>query len=126
MNVIFSNVKKKKNVWPLLLVLAGLLMSFHRPILGLISPAKLDLQIQHAPIIMPSVYKVYANDNAMEGKYSLFKMLVTNNSNNPARNVEVSFQIPNYIDWNQVTKFPVILPGQSVAVSYTHLTLPTT
>ncbi len=117
MNVIFSNVKKKKNVWPLLLVLAGLLMSFHRPILGLISPAKLDLQIQHAPIIMPSVYKVYANDNAMEGKYSLFKMLVTNNSNNTARNVEVSFQIPNYIDWNQVTKFPVILPGQSVVVN---------
>lgn len=117
MNVIFSNVKKKKNVLPLLLVLAGLLMSFHRPILALISPAKLDLQIQHAPIIMPAVYKVYANDNAMEGKYSLFKMLVTNNSSNAARNVEVSFEIPNYIEWKLVTKFPVILPGQSVVVN---------
>ena len=117
MNVIFSNVKKKKNVLPLLLVVAGLLMAFHRPILGVITPAKLDLQIQHAPVIMPAVYKVYSNDNAMEGKYSLFKMLVTNNSSNTARNVEVSFQIPNYIEWNQVTKFPVILPGQSVVVN---------
>ena len=117
MNVIFSNVKKKKNVLPLVLVAAGLLMAFHRPISAVVSPAKLDLQIQHAPIIMPSVYKVYANDNALEGKYSLFKMLVTNNSNNTARNVEVSFEIPNYIEWNQVEKYPVILPGQSVVVN---------
>ncbi len=117
MNVIFSNVKKKKNVLPLVLVVAGLLMSFHRPISAVVSPAKLDLQIQHAPVIMPSVYKVYANDNAMEGKYSLFKMLVTNNSNNTARNVEVSFEIPNYIQWKEVEKFPVILPGQSVVVN---------
>ena len=117
MNVIFSNVKKKKNVLPLVLVAAGLLMAFHRPISAVVSPAKLDLQIQHAPIIMPAVYKVYANDNALEGKYSLFKMLVTNNSNNTARNVEVSFEIPNYIEWKQVEKYPVILPGQSVVVN---------
>ncbi|MEP7252017.1 MAG: hypothetical protein ABI683_06540 [Ginsengibacter sp.] len=117
MNVIFSNVKKKKNVLPLILVVAGILMSFHRPISAIVSPAKLDLQIQHAPVIMPAVYKVYANDNALEGKYSLFKMLVTNNSNNTARNVEVSFEIPNYIEWKQVKKYPVILPGQSVVVN---------
>lgn len=117
MNVIFSNVKKKSNLLPLLLVVAGLLMSFHRPILALISPAKLDLQIQHQPVIMPAVYKVYANENALDGKYSLFKMLITNNSNNTAQNVEVSYQIPNYIDWKTITKFAVILPGQSVVVN---------
>ena len=92
-------------------------MAFHRPILGMVSPASLEVKIEHQPIIMPAVYKVYANDNAMEGKYSLFKMLVTNNSINTARNVEVSFEIPNFIEWKQTAKFPVILPGQSVVVN---------
>lgn len=117
MNVIFSNVKKKNNVLPLVMVVAGLLMSFHRPLLSLVNPAKLDVKIERQPIIMPAVYKVYANDNAMEGKYSLFKMLVTNNTSNTARNVEVSYQIPNFIEWKQTAKFPVILPGQSVVVN---------
>ena len=117
MNVVFSNVNRKKNLLPLLLLVAGLLMSFHRPIFSLLSPAKLDLQIQHQPVIMPAVYKVYANENALSGKYSLFKMLITNNSNNTAQNVEVSFQIPNFIEWKSIAKFPVILSGQSVVVN---------
>lgn len=113
----FKEVKSKKNLLPLLLIIAGLGLAFHKPISAMVSPAKLEMQIQHQPIIMPAVYKVYANDNAMEGKYSLFKMLVTNNSSNTARNVEVSYQIPNYVEWKQVAKFPMILPGQSVVVN---------
>ncbi|MFT3911794.1 MAG: hypothetical protein QM737_20385 [Ferruginibacter sp.] len=108
---------KKKALIPVVLIAVGLLMSFHRPILGLVSPAKLDLKIQHQPVIMPAMYKVYANDNALDGKYSLFKMLVTNNSSNTANNVEVQFQIPNYIEWTKVTKIKTILPGQSVVVN---------
>ena len=79
--------------------------------------AQLLLQIQHQPVIMPAMYKVYANDNALDGKYSLFKMLVTNNSSNTANNIEVQFQIPNYIEWKTVTKIKTILPGQSVVVN---------
>lgn len=117
MSIKTSNLKDKKVLIPVLLIVVGLLMSFHKPIMGLVSPATLDLKIQHQPIIMPAVYKVYANENALEGKYSLFKMLVTNNSSNIARNVEVSYQIPNYIDWKTVTKIRTILPGQSVVVN---------
>jgi hypothetical protein len=113
----FRDVKNKKNLVPLLLVVAGLGLAFHRPISSMVSPAKLDMQIQHQPIIMPAIYKVYANENALDGKYGLFKMLVTNNSSNTARNVEVSYQIPNYVDWKQTAKFPIILPGQSVVVN---------
>ncbi|HVE61722.1 MAG TPA: hypothetical protein VNA26_07880, partial [Chitinophagaceae bacterium] len=117
MSFSFQNAKNKKNLLPLLFVIAGLGLAFHKPISAMISPANLEMQIQHQPIIMPAVYKVYANDNALEGKYSLFKMLLTNNSGNTARNVEVSYQIPNYIEWKQVAKFPMILPGQSVVVN---------
>lgn len=111
------NLKDQKTWLPLLMIVVGLLMSFHRPIFGMLSPAKVDLQIQHQPALMPAVYKVYSNDNALEGKYSLFKMLVINNSSNTARNVEVSFQIPNYIEWKTITTIPMILPGQSVVVN---------
>ncbi|MBS1741568.1 MAG: hypothetical protein JST81_00920 [Bacteroidetes bacterium] len=112
-----SFLKNKRLLIPAALVVVGLLMSFHRPIMGLIAPATLDLKIQHQPVIMPALYKVYANENALEGKYSLFKMLVTNNSGNVAKNVEVSYQIPNYIEWKQVAKIKTILPGQSVVVN---------
>jgi alpha-tubulin suppressor-like RCC1 family protein len=112
-----SSLKEKKNLVPLLLVVAGLGLAFHKPISSIISPANLEMEIQHPPIIMPAAYKVYANENALEGKYSLFKMVLTNNSRNSARNVEVTYQIPNYIEWKTAAKFPIILPGQSVVVS---------
>ncbi|MBV9987301.1 MAG: hypothetical protein JO301_06455, partial [Chitinophagaceae bacterium] len=84
---------------------------------ALVSPASLELKITHAPVIMPAVYKVYANENALGGKYSLFKMLVTNNSNNAAHNVEVQYEIPNYVEWKTVQKIPNLLPGESVVVN---------
>jgi hypothetical protein len=112
-----SVLKNKATLFPLLLVLTGLILVSYKPVFSLLSPAKLDMQIQHQPVIMPAVYKVYANENAMDGKYSLFKMLITNNSKNTAKNVEVSYQIPNYVEWKTVTRFPIILPGQSVVVN---------
>ena len=107
----------RKYLLPLALIVAGILLVSFKPLYSLISPAKLDLQIQRPPVIMPAVYKVYSNENAMDGKYSLFKMLVTNNSSNAARNVEIAYAIPNYIDKKTIMKVPVILPGQSVVVN---------
>lgn len=107
----------QKNILPLILFLGGLGLAFHKPISNVMSSAKLEMKIQHQPIIMPAVYKVYADENAMDGKYGLFKMLVTNNSSTTARNVEVSFQIPNFVEWKTVTKFSEIRPHQSVVVN---------
>ena len=110
-------MNSKNRLLPLLFIVTGLLLSFRQPLMGLISPVQLDVKIEHQPAIMPAVYKVYANENALNGKYSLFKMLVTNSSKVAAHNIEVSFQIPNYIDWTTVTKIPTILPGESVVVN---------
>lgn len=117
MSVQLSGLGNKKNLIPLILVVAGLLLVSYKPITSKFSSAKLDLQIQRPPILMPAVYKVYANENAMDGKYSLFKMLVTNNSGNKASNVEVAYEIPNHIEKKVIAKIPVILPGQSVVVN---------
>src|ERR1044071_7441232 len=113
MNIKISQFKNKKYL-PLILIAAGLLVSFRTPVMNLVSHAQLKLDIQHQPVIMPAAYKVYANENALTGKYSLFKMLVTNNSSVEARNVEVSYQVTNFIDWTTLGKIPIILPGQSV------------
>lgn len=107
----------QKKLLPIGIIVLGLLTTFHKPLLNLVSSAKLELKIQQPPVIMPSIYKVYANENALDGKYSLFKMLVTNTSSNTAKNVEVSYQISNTVDWKVVTTFPSILPGQSVVVN---------
>ncbi len=106
-----------KKYVPLILVAVGLLMAFNKPIMGLISPAQLDIQISKPPIIMPSIYKVYANSDALDGKYSLFKMTIKNTSSYPAKNVEVQYSVSNYIDLTTAEKIPLIQPGQTVVVN---------
>ena len=112
----FNSITRNKFL-PFILVGAGLLVSFAKPIVSKFSPAKLDVQIIPAPAIMPSIYKVYANDEALNGKYSLFKMVMTNNTSNTATNVEVSYQIPNHIETKVIQKINKIVPGQSVVIS---------
>ncbi len=112
----FDSISRNKFL-PFILVGAGLLVSFAKPIVSKFTPAKLDVQIIPAPAIMPSIYKVYANDEALNGKYSLFKMVMTNNTNNTATNVEVSYEVPNYIETKVIQKIPKIVPGQTVVIN---------
>ncbi|MEO7047930.1 MAG: hypothetical protein ABI091_21710 [Ferruginibacter sp.] len=114
MKSIFAN---KSNRLPLLLIAAGLLLAFTKPVYSLISPVNLDVNIMQAPVVMPSIYKVYANEDALGGKYSLFKMTLTNNSNHAAENVEVAYEVTNYIQNMVCQKIPKILPGQTVVVN---------
>jgi uncharacterized membrane protein YgcG len=106
-----------KKYLPLVLLAGGLLMAFNRPIMGLISPVSLDIKISTPPVIMSSIYKVYANDEALEGKYNLFKMTIRNNSSVPARNVEVTYSVTDYIDNAVAERIPMIQPGQTVVVN---------
>lgn len=114
MKSIFAN---KSNRLPLLIIAAGLLLAFTKPVYSLISPVSLDVNITQAPVVMPSIYKVYANNDALEGKYSLFKMTLTNNSSHAAENVEVAYEVTNYIPNMVCQKIPKILPGQTVVVN---------
>ncbi|MBS1511941.1 MAG: hypothetical protein JST86_13925 [Bacteroidetes bacterium] len=106
-----------KKFLPIIVLAVGLLMAFNRPIMGLIAPAELDIKISNPPVIMPSIYKVYANSDALNGKYSLFKMVIKNTSDRPAKNVEVSYSVSNFIDNTVAEKIPVIEPGQSYVVN---------
>lgn len=70
---------------------------------------------------MPSIYKVYENEDALNGKYSLFQMVITNTSSIAAKNVEVSYNVSNLIDWTVAEKIPLIQPGQTIVVNcYPH------
>ena len=107
----------RANLIPWLIIIAGLLLAFTKPIYSAISPADLEVSIREAPVVMPSVYKVYANSEALEGKYSLFKLVLTNNSSHTAENVEVSYEIPNIVQSTVFQKIPKIIPGQTVVVN---------
>jgi uncharacterized membrane protein YgcG len=106
-----------KKFFPIALMAAGILMAFNKPIAGLISPADLKISISRPPIIMPSIYKVYANSEALNGKYSLFKLVITNTSGSAAKNVEVSYSVSNYIETTLAEKIPLIQPGQTAVVN---------
>lgn len=76
------------------------------------SSADVSASIDGAPYIMPAAYKVYANPTALNGRYFLFKMLLTNDSKRTLKNMKVSYRIPNFIDWTDLDKVPTLYPGQ--------------
>jgi hypothetical protein len=76
----------------------------------------LNIKINNASYIMPSVYKVYSNPQALTGEYYFFKMLMTNNGSGAMTDVKVSYDIPGYIDWTELQTIPKIYPGQHVVV----------
>lgn len=106
-----------RKILPYILFFVGLGMVFFKPIYNRLAPAVLDIKISTPPVIMSSIYKVYANEDAFEGKYSLFKMVITNTSNVDAKNVEVQYKMSNFLDWTIAEKMPLVLAGQTVVVN---------
>jgi uncharacterized membrane protein YgcG len=106
-----------KKFLPLILAGVGVLMAFNKPITALVAPASLEIEISKPPVIMPCIYKVYANNDALLGKYSLFKVVIKNTSSVAAKNVEVNYSVTNYIDNALAEKIPLIQPGQTVVVN---------
>lgn len=90
-----------------------ILLVFHFLPLG---KGNLEITIKHTDYIMPAAYKVYANMEAANGEYYLFKMLMKNDGKAVLNDVNVSYRIPNYIDWTELETFPKIYPGQNVVV----------
>ena len=76
----------------------------------------LNMKISNSPYVMPSVYKVYANPQALNGEYYFFKMLMTNEGGSALHDVKVSYDIPGYIDWTELQTIPIIYPGQHVVI----------
>lgn len=76
----------------------------------------LDVQIDKTAFIMPAAHRVYANPDALNGKYYLFKAKITNNGNSTLEDVTVKYRIPDYIDWTELTVSGVMFPGQTIVV----------
>ncbi|NML64185.1 hypothetical protein HHL22_03105 [Hymenobacter sp. RP-2-7] len=104
----------KKVLLPGILVLAGLvvLLIYFNPF----ATGNVDVKIQNANYIMPAAYKVYANPDALNGEYYFFKALITNNGDAPLKNLKVSYQVPNYLDWTELETVPIIYPGEHLVV----------
>lgn len=77
----------------------------------------IDIKIYPSAFIMPSAYKVYENPEALNGRYYLFRSVLTNTGSRPVKNVKVSYTVPGYIDWTDIKEIPVILPGQKIIVT---------
>ena len=76
----------------------------------------IDISIEKSSFIMPAAHRVYANPDAMDGKYYLFKAKITNNSSQTLEDVTVKYRIPNYIDWTELTVSGEMFPGQTLVV----------
>jgi len=76
----------------------------------------LDVDIVKADFIMPAAHRVYANPQALNGKYHLFKAKITNNTDRTLEDVTVRYQIPGYIDWTELTLSGEMFPGQTLVV----------
>ncbi len=107
----------KKLIIPLVLFVIGLALlgySFLQP--ESVNVDDIDISIDKSAFIMPAAHKVYANPNALDGKYYLFKAKITNNSSKTLEDVTVKYRIPNYIDWATLTVSGEMFPGQTLVV----------
>ncbi|MBK9401413.1 MAG: hypothetical protein IPN36_11315 [Bacteroidetes bacterium] len=77
----------------------------------------LEIKIENTPVIMPACYKVYGNEEALDGRYFLFKMMLTNNGSRPIKNVKATYEIPKFVDQTELGKVSVINPGQSIVIA---------
>lgn len=107
----------KSKLAPIILAALGILLvagSFF--INDLSKSGDIDVTIDKADFIMPAVHRVYANPNALNGKYYLFKAKITNKTNRTLEDVTVRYQIPGYIDWTELTVSGQMFPGQTLVV----------
>lgn len=111
------NKKKGGRLIPLILILAGVLLFAYDSLISIVGKTELDVKIEHAPAILPAAYKVYANEHALDGKYHIFKMLITNTGNSTIKNLKVDYDIPAYIEKTNIRNIAILKPGQSAVVS---------
>ncbi len=77
-------------------------------------PSSLDLKIYSKPAVMPIAYKVYGNPDALDGRFWLVKLVLTNTGKRNIRNLKISYRIPDYIDWTTPSIYKEVLSGQTV------------
>lgn len=106
----------KTKIAPLTLTAIGIFLLLASFFFSGKTSGDLEVDIEKADFIMPAVHQVYANPEALDGKYYLFKTKITNKSNSTLEDVTVKYRIPNYIDWTELTVSGEMFPGQTLVV----------
>lgn len=74
---------------------------------------ELGIKIKTASCVMPMAYKVYGNPEVENGKYYLAKVIFENTGKASIKNLQISYRVPDYIDWTTPQTYSEILPGQT-------------
>lgn len=108
-----------KKLLPVILIVAGLALvasALFFPISLGGGKGDLDLEIVKTSFIMPAAHNVYSNKDALNGKYYLFKVKLTNTSKAKLEDVTVRYQVPGYIEWTELEVIGEMYPDQSAVV----------
>ena len=106
----------KKNVLPVALLVVGTIFFASSFLLNSKAKGEIALDIEKTETIMPSAHNVYSNEEALDGKYYLFKAKITNETNKTLEDVTVRYRIPGYIDWTELSVIGEMFSGQTAAV----------
>ncbi len=107
-----------KKYWlPLVLSSLGVIFLLLHFLLGGGGTGDLEVEIQPTSYIMPAAYKVYANEEALEGRFYLCKLVLTNEGKGELQNLKVTYEVPGYIDQTDVDKVKCLVPGQSAVLT---------
>ncbi len=78
---------------------------------------RLEPSLRVKPRILTGAYKVYAMNEAAPDHW-LAKAVLKNTGKSTLKRLRVRFRIPGYSEWGLWTKFPEVVPGQTVVVPY--------
>ncbi len=106
----------KKNIIPIGLLMVGAAFLASSFILNSGTKGEIVLDIEKTETIMPAAHNVYSNEDALDGKYYLFKAKITNETNKTLEDVTVRYRIPGYIDWTELNVIGEMFSGQTAAV----------
>lgn len=106
----------KKLIIPILLSGLGLLLFGASFLLSGKGSGNLDIDIVKTATLMPAAHNVYANEEALDGKYYLFKAKITNTSKKTLEDVTVRYRIPGYIEWTELDVIGEMFSGQTASV----------
>ena len=106
----------KKHIISIVLIALGVFLLASSFIGGFKEKGEVSLDIEKAETIMPAAHNVYNNEEALNGKYYLFKAKLTNNTNKILEDVTVKYRISGYIEWTELDVIGEMFSGQIAAI----------
>jgi len=106
----------KKLLIPILVTTLGVILLGASFIFSSKGSGSLDVDIVKTQTIMPAAHNVYANEDALNGKYFLFKAKIKNTSKSTLEDVTVRYRIPGYVEWTELDVIGEMFSGQTASV----------